>query len=74
MSDLQILHIGTKVRFTGRGENAAGGTVNAACIRHDGITYEVAWWNGEEYKSAWFCPYEIVPSDQYVRKTRIGFQ
>jgi len=74
MSELQILQIGTEVRFVGKAENTSGGIVNAACIRHNGITYEVAWWNGEEYKSAWFCPHEIVPAGKYVRKTRIGFQ
>ena len=74
MSDLKILQIGTEVRFAGKGEHTAAGTINAACIRHNGITYEVAWWNGEEYKSAWFCPHELIPSGCYIRKTRIGFQ
>lgn len=46
--------------------------VDQICISKGGVQYQLAWWNGKEYRNAWFWDCDVAPGLK-EHKTSIGF-
>jgi hypothetical protein len=56
---LLVNAVGTKVSIGG--EDRIAGIIVGISVRGEShITYEVGWWDGREYKSAWMLPQELT--------------
>ena len=69
MKDLVVVALGAKVLI---GEKIEGQVI-AISIRAGGVTYEVAWWDGNTRSTAWCVATEFSVKNGEPVISRIGF-
>lgn len=65
---MEIIAPGSKVTIGDKFD----AVVLAISIRQASVQYEVAWWNGNDRKSAWLEANEVTPGE--VKPLVIGFR
>lgn len=68
MDSLEVHRVGSIVMVG----DTIKAVVSAVCIRGNGVSYEVSWWNGPVYYTTWLSSFEVSPVQQ-DDMTRIGF-
>jgi hypothetical protein len=69
--EMVVLRPGTVVQIGP--ERAISGHVAKVCIEGPAVTYEVVWWSGNERRTAWAQPVELMSSGEQKNDLRIGF-
>jgi len=70
MKDLNLLDIGTKVKF-GEGDKF-NGDITAITIREDTIKYEISYWSDADIKTLWLSRSQFITSKK-SKEVKLGF-